>query len=113
MFLNGYARRESRALFWIAVVVAPTSAIAVAQSSAEVTTAWVVPRTPWGDPDLQGVYTNTDEFNVPLEKPAEFEGRLLSDISAEELAEFKRASNEQRARNFARNNAFQGLERPR
>jgi hypothetical protein len=112
MFLNGHTHREPRApvFFWIAVVVALTSPSAVAQSSAEVTTAWVAPRTPWGDPDLQGVFTSTDEFNIPLERPAEFEGRLLSDVSPEELAEFKRASNEQRARNMARNNAFQGLE---
>jgi hypothetical protein len=26
-------------------------------------------RTPWGDPDLQGTYTNNDEGNVPMERP--------------------------------------------
>src|SRR5215213_6939740 len=26
-------------------------------------------KTPWGDPDLQGVYTNKDENGVPLERP--------------------------------------------
>lgn len=111
MFLNGHAHRASRApaFFWIAVVVALTSASAFAQSSAGVTTAWVAPRTPWGDPDLQGVYTNIDERNVPLERPAEFEGRLSSDISPAELAEFARTTNEQRARQFERNNAFRGL----
>jgi len=88
----------------VALIIALAS-VAVAQPARP----WVVPRTPWGDPDLQGVYTNADEFNVPLEKPAEFEGRLLSDVSPEELAEFARTSNEQRARNFERNNAFQGL----
>jgi hypothetical protein len=29
----------------------------------------VPPRTPWGDPDLQGAYTNTDERWIPLERP--------------------------------------------
>ena len=38
------------------------------------------PRTPWGDPDIQGNYTNLTEAGTPLEKPKELEGRNLSDI---------------------------------
>ena len=70
---------------------------------------WLPARTPWGDPDLQGVYSNTDEFNVPLERPDRFKGRRLEDITAEELAEFTRQSNEDRRQAFDRNNAFRGL----
>src|SRR3954452_4330465 len=44
------------------------------------------PRTPWGDPDLQGNYTNKYEANTPLERPDEFAGRRLEDVSAAELA---------------------------
>jgi hypothetical protein len=44
-----------------------------------------VPRTPWGDPDLNGVYSNSDESGIPLERPAQFEGRRLEDITAAEL----------------------------
>ncbi len=40
-------------------------------------------RTPWGDPDLQGVWTN--RTTTPLERPSEFEGR--TELSAEERAE--------------------------
>jgi hypothetical protein len=43
------------------------------------------PRTPWGDPDLQGTYTNTYENGTPLERPDEFAGRKLEDIKGEEL----------------------------
>ena len=43
------------------------------------------PRTPWGDPDIQGTYTNTYENGTPLERPEQFSGRTLSDISREEL----------------------------
>ena len=95
------------ASYCLALAMLPWSN-AAAQSASEAA-PWSAPRTPWGDPDLQGVYTNIDERNVPLERPAEFEGRLLSDISPAELAEFARTTNEQRARQFERNNAFRGL----
>ena len=45
-----------------------------------------VPRTPWGDPDLQGTYTNKNEVSTPFERPAEFRGRQLEDISPAEIA---------------------------
>src|SRR5687767_13281139 len=44
-----------------------------------------VPRTPWGDPDIQGTYTNKYEQGTPFERPAEFEGRQIKDVSAAEL----------------------------
>ena len=44
-------------------------------------------RTPWGDPDLQGTYTNKYEQGTPFERPDEFEGRRIEDIPADELAE--------------------------
>ena len=44
------------------------------------------PRTPWGDPDLQGTYTNKYETSTPFERPKEFEGRRLEDVTAAELA---------------------------
>jgi len=44
------------------------------------------PRTPWGDPDLQGNYTNKYEQSTPLERPDEFAGRRLEDITGTELA---------------------------
>src|SRR5688572_30149892 len=31
-----------------------------------------VPRTPWGDPDLQGSYTTTNENGVPMERPNQY-----------------------------------------
>ena len=44
-----------------------------------------VPRTPWGDPDIQGTYTNKYEQGTPFERPQEFEGRQIKDVSAAEL----------------------------
>jgi hypothetical protein len=48
---------------------------------------YVVPRTPWGDPDLQGNYTNKYEQGTPFERPQEFEGRRIEDIQGKELAD--------------------------
>ena len=44
------------------------------------------PRTAWGDPDLQGNYTNKNEQSTPLERPDEFAGRRLEDVNGGELA---------------------------
>ena len=52
--------------------------------------AYVTPRTPWGDPDLQGNYTNVYESGTPLERPDEFAGRRLDDVKGQELATLKR-----------------------
>jgi hypothetical protein len=46
------------------------------------------PKTSWGDPDLQGVWTTDDNFSVPLERPAEvadkpfLDGKELEDALA-------------------------------
>ena len=47
---------------------------------------WKPGRTAWGDPDLAGVYSNSTESGIPFERPVQFEGRRLEDISREELA---------------------------
>src|SRR5581483_4385085 len=56
---------------------------------------YVPPRTPWGDPDIAGVFTNNDESGIPFERPAQFEGRRQEDITPEELAALNRARQEQ------------------
>ena len=33
---------------------------------------WKAPRTPWGDPDLQGTWTSEAELSVPFERPAQY-----------------------------------------
>jgi hypothetical protein len=47
---------------------------------------YLPPRTPWGDPDLQGTYTNKYEHQTPFERPPEFAGRRVQDVSGAELA---------------------------
>jgi hypothetical protein len=47
---------------------------------------YVPPKTPWGDPDIAGDYNNSDESGIPFERPDEFAGRRIEDITQEELA---------------------------
>src|SRR6516165_5570707 len=58
-----------------------------AMAAAQSTKAYVTPRTPWGDPDLQGNYTNKYEQGTPFERPQEFEGRRIEDVRGKELAD--------------------------
>jgi hypothetical protein len=42
-------------------------------------TDYRTPRTPWGDPDLQGVWSSDDMSNIPLSRPPQFGDRLYLD----------------------------------
>jgi len=53
-------------------------------------------RTPWGDPDLQGAYTNSNESLIPMERPASLTGRTLESITPEELARLNEERNQSR-----------------
>jgi hypothetical protein len=43
-------------------------------------------RTPWGDPDLQGSYNNSNESGISMQRPPEFAGRRRQDITPAEMA---------------------------
>ena len=47
--------------------------------------AWTQTRTPWGEPDLQGVYSN--RTITPFERPAEFAGKAV--LSEAEIAQIE------------------------
>jgi hypothetical protein len=46
-----------------------------------------LPRTSWGDPHIEGTYTNKDEFGTPFERPAELEGKQRREFGPEQMAE--------------------------
>jgi hypothetical protein len=56
---------------------------------------WKPARTPWGDPDLSGIYTNSDESGIPFERPVEFEGRRFEDVTPDELAKIQQTRREE------------------
>src|SRR4029453_15062142 len=62
-----------------------TSAMVAGQQSTT-NRRYSVPRTPWGDPNLQGNFTNKYEQNTPFERPPEFEGRRVNEVTGAELA---------------------------
>jgi len=49
--------------------------------------AYAPARTAWGDPDLQGIYTNKDESGIPFERPTQFDGKTITDVNDSELEE--------------------------
>jgi hypothetical protein len=75
-----------------AIALSAVAVVAGQSSSAE----WTPPRTSWGDPLIEGVYTNSDESLTPFERPDEFEGRRLEDFTADELEELRIARSERR-----------------
>jgi hypothetical protein len=82
--------RRLRALTWVlaAVSLASISVAGQAQST------WTAPKTPWGDPDVQGFFTNNDESGIPLERPDGFEGKGLDEVTDQELAELTEERNQ-------------------
>ena len=47
-------------------------------------------KTPWGDPDLQGGWTNVNENGIPFERPDALAGKQLEAVDDSELAELVR-----------------------
>ncbi len=74
--------------FIVALLVLIASAITThaQRVGSALSSSWTAPPTPWGDPDLQGNYTNKYETSTPFERPKEFEGRRMEDITTQELA---------------------------
>jgi hypothetical protein len=60
-----------------------------------------IPRTSWGDPLIEGTYTNKDEFGAPLERPDELAGRLRQEFGQDEMAALMKERSE-RGRAIAR-----------
>ena len=70
------------------VVLAPPAA------AGQGTNGWTGPKTPWGDPDLQGTYTN--KTITPVQRPEELAGQAF--LTDEEIAELERETVERNER---------------
>ena len=89
LFMAGVA---AVACVWLSA----SEAAAQSRPSATAQKAWTAPRTPWGDPDLEGIWPSTDMVGVPFERPDELAGR--SEVSDKEFAE-RQSQAKQRAAN--------------
>jgi len=67
------------------VAVAQTPGGAKAAPAKAAGKNYVPPKTPWGDPDLQGNFTNKYEQATPFERPDEFAGRKIEEVKGNEL----------------------------
>jgi hypothetical protein len=56
---------------------------------------YAAPKTPWGDPDLQGIWPSTQMVGVPFERPAQFGTRLY--LTDEEFAQRQKEAEQQTA----------------
>jgi len=57
--------------------------------------SYAPPRTAWGDPDLQGTFSNSNEYATPLERPARFAGRTLEEITDKEIAQIREGAEQE------------------
>ena len=68
----GSARIPTGVLATVTVVVSLMLVPVAGQAQPATTDTWTPPRTPWGEPDLQGIW---DFLTLtPLERPSELEG---------------------------------------
>jgi len=84
--MHGHAARVWGAGAALLVLAAASTVQVAAQRAGGRTSGWTSPRTPWGDPDIQGAWTT--QTITPLERPAKYGDRSL--LSAEEVAELQR-----------------------
>ena len=63
------------------ILLAPVSAAPQGQKTGTAPANWTAPKTPWGHPDLQGIYSNSTI--VPLERPADQSKAELSDAEVD------------------------------
>jgi hypothetical protein len=65
---------------------ATAKTVTKADKTATTAKPFVPKRLPWGDPDISGNFSSKDEANTPFERPDEFAGKRIEDVTPQELA---------------------------
>jgi len=73
-----------------------TPHLALTALNGSTTVNYAPPRTPWGDPDLQGIWTSDDMRGVPTVRPTQFGNRLY--LTDQEYSERSKRDHETRLR---------------
>jgi hypothetical protein len=99
------ARRSSALIVTIAIAAAivPAPATSASAQTPAPSAASVAPaatlKTPWGEPDLQGIWT--EEFDTPLQRPARYANQeFFTEAQREELEKARSALLDRRATNL-------------
>lgn len=99
----------------LALAMVIGSILSPAQAQSTTTTAphqvapgYTPPKTPWGDPDLQGNLTNINEVNVSMERPKEFADRAWNGFSRREFAAIRKRQQEDAAKRRLAADGVQG-----
>ncbi len=100
-FLYSVATAALAAMTSVAPLAGQTSVAAkpAAKASAKSEAQPATPKTPWGDPDLQGTWTSDDTWGVPFERPKNFGTRAT--LTEDELK--AREKNVERSEEFIAN----------
>src|SRR6266571_636711 len=77
----------------LAIIIALAPLILVAQTAKARAKSWTPPKTPWGDPDIQGLWPGNDMVGTPLERDRSLGTRAV--LTDEEYAKRVRFSEEQ------------------
>jgi hypothetical protein len=85
-FLAAHSRTAVYTALASAVLLGAALLKAQAPSPTAPRGSYSAPRTPWGDPDLQGTYTNSDESGTPMSRPDDLAGRKPDEVTAAEMA---------------------------
>ena len=67
------------------MLVLAALSFAQATKAPSISKTWIQPKTPWGDPDLQGTWTSDDCIGTPMNRLANFGNRLY--FTEQELAQ--------------------------
>ena len=80
----------------ISLMVCSAPQMALAQRPSGSKSGWTPPKTPWGDPDLQGMWPLNHLISTPFQRPVKFgERRLMTD---EEFAAAQKSTEARNAR---------------
>src|SRR5262245_53213822 len=94
-------------------LLAPLVCAGQAQTPKPGAKPYVPPKTPWGDPDLQGIWPSTEMIGVPLQRPENFGTRniLTEEEFVQREAQAKRTA-EADSEEFAKEGATVGINPP-
>ncbi|MBI4521882.1 MAG: hypothetical protein HY701_13675 [Gemmatimonadetes bacterium] len=90
------------AIVGLAAAVPAAAQVPAAEQVAPATPGYTAPRTPWGDPDLTGIWPSIDMVRVPVQRAPQYGTRLF--MTAEEHAVLQKLEQE-RIETMARDGA--------